>query len=315
MKMSKRILSVFLALVMMVAMFAVSVSASRANYPDYDSSKANLTIGTAKCTAAEEVVTVPVSIGNNPGFWGMNFQLSYPSQLTFDSIEKVNANFTSCMASATNNVLTILLEASSEENNIVDNGVLFNIKFKVNTFSLGSSYAVDFADGDRLSISNASGASLLALFTYKAGAVECVDASSTPTNPSHSHSFVLKVTKKATYFATGEKTYVCACGETNGTVTVAKKKLAKPTITVKGLKKSVKITWKRVTGATGYVVEMKSGKKYKVVKTITKGKTVSYTQKKLKKGTKYTFRVKAMVKSGSKKVYSKYSTVKSAKAK
>ncbi len=131
----------------------------------------------------------------------------------------------------------------------------------------------------------------------------------------HTHSYKLVVTKAATYFATGVKTYVCDCGATNGTVKINKKVLAKPSIKVTGQKKAVKITWKKVTGATGYVVEMKSGKKYKVVKTITKGKTVSYTQKKLKKGTKYTFRVKAMVKSGSKKAYSKYSAVKSAKAK
>ncbi len=137
------------------------------------------------------------------------------------------------------------------------------------------------------------------------------------TKPACAHGITTeKVSKVATYFENGENTIICAlCDEVISTKAVAKKVLSKPSITVKGQKKAVKITWKKVTGATGYVVEMKQGKKYKVVKTITKGKTVSYTQKKLKKGTKYTFRVKALVNKGSKKVYSKYSAVKSVKAK
>ena len=125
-----------------------------------------------------------------------------------------------------------------------------------------------------------------------------------------------KVTKAATYFAAGVKTTYCAsCRKALSKTTIAKKTLAKPSIKATGAKKSVKITWKKVSGATGYVVEMKSGKKYKVVKTITKGKTTSFTKKGLKKGRKYSFRVKAVVKSGSKKAYSKYSSVKTAKAK
>lgn len=314
MKISKRIISVFLALVMMVSLFAVSVSAARNNYADYDANKPNLVIGTVNCTEAG-AVSVPVSIGNNPGFWGMNFQVSFPAGLTYVGVEKVYSGFTSCMASVSGNVITILLEASSEENNITENGTLFNINFTVASFATGTSYPVDFVDGDRLSITDAAGASLVDKFTFKAGAVACVDASSEPTEPDHTHSYEWKVSKKATYFAKGEKVLACECGHVSDTASIAKKVLSRPSIKVTGLKKAVKITWKRVTGATGYVVEMKSGKKYKVVKTITKGKTVSFTKKKLKKGTKYTFRVKAMVKSGSKKAYSKYSAVKSAKAK
>ena len=56
---------------------------------------------------------------------------------------------------------------------------------------------------------------------------------------------------------------------------------------------SVKLEWEKNTEAKGYIVQVKSGKKWKTVKTITKNKTTSLTIKKLKAGTKYTYRVQA----------------------
>ena len=61
--------------------------------------------------------------------------------------------------------------------------------------------------------------------------------------------------------------------------------------------KSVKLTWNRVKGADGYLVYgnrcNSGGKKYsyKLLKTITKGTTKTYTQSKLKKGTSYKYMV------------------------
>ncbi len=58
-------------------------------------------------------------------------------------------------------------------------------------------------------------------------------------------------------------------------------------------KSSVKLSWKRVSGAKGYIIYgNKCGKKnkYKKIKTVTK---TSYTQKKLKKGTYYKYLVVA----------------------
>lgn len=125
-----------------------------------------------------------------------------------------------------------------------------------------------------------------------------------------------KVTKASTYFKTGTKSTVCVlCNKVLSNSVLAKKVLAKPSVKASGKKKSVKLTWKKVKDATGYTVEMKSGKKYKVVKTINKGNTTSFTKTKLKKGTKYSFRVRAFVKSGANKAYSGYSSVKTAKAK
>lgn len=82
------------------------------------------------------------------------------------------------------------------------------------------------------------------------------------------------------------------------------------TVKKKG-KTKAKITWKKVTGANGYEIFMRTGKgKYKKVKTITKGKTVTYTQSGLKKKKRYSFRVRAYKNTGGKKLYGKYSKVK-----
>lgn len=72
--------------------------------------------------------------------------------------------------------------------------------------------------------------------------------------------------------------------------------------------RTVKLTWKKVTGATGYKIyravggtrtsEWKAGDNasygnYKLIKTIKKAKTVSYTDKKLNKDQTYTYKVVA----------------------
>lgn len=64
----------------------------------------------------------------------------------------------------------------------------------------------------------------------------------------------------------------------------------------KTTKKSIKLTWKKVKGADGYLIYgSKCGKnnKYKLIKTIKNGKSTSFTQKKLKKGTYYKYIVRA----------------------
>ena len=76
---------------------------------------------------------------------------------------------------------------------------------------------------------------------------------------------------------------------------------------------SIKIKWKKVSRADGYVIyQKKAGGEYKKIKTITSGKTTSYTKKSLSSATKYTYKIKAYVKVGSEKIYGEYSSVKSA---
>lgn len=77
---------------------------------------------------------------------------------------------------------------------------------------------------------------------------------------------------------------------------------------------NAKITWKKVTGADGYDIFMRTGKgTYKKIKTITKGKKVTFTRPGLKKGKSYSFRIRAYKKAGSAKTYGSYSSVKTIK--
>ena len=69
---------------------------------------------------------------------------------------------------------------------------------------------------------------------------------------------------------------------------------------------TIKLTWNKLSGASGYVLEKYDGKKWVAVKTTT---STSFTVTKLKANTTYQFRVKGYVKSGSKTIYSAYSTV------
>lgn len=93
--------------------------------------------------------------------------------------------------------------------------------------------------------------------------------------------------------------------------------LKKTSVTLKAGKKQAVVKWKKVAGASGYQVQRSIKKKsgYKTVKTVTKGSTVKYTNKKLKKGKRYYYRVRAYRKVSGKKIYSSYSAVKSVKVK
>ena len=79
-----------------------------------------------------------------------------------------------------------------------------------------------------------------------------------------------------------------------------------PKVSVKKSGKTLKVSWKKVAGASGYVV-YRSNKKtsgYKAVKTIKKGKTVSYSDKKVKRGKTYYYKVRAYTTVKGKKIQS-----------
>ncbi len=68
--------------------------------------------------------------------------------------------------------------------------------------------------------------------------------------------------------------------------------------------KTIKVTYKNVTGYKGYVLYLKSEKKgYKKVKTTTKGGTITYTNRKAKTGTSYKFRLRGYKIKNGKRVY------------
>lgn len=96
----------------------------------------------------------------------------------------------------------------------------------------------------------------------------------------------------------------------------AKPALAAPQrVKAKAGKRRAIIRWKKVSGASGYKIyrSAKKNGKYKAVKTIKKQRTVAFTNKNLKKGKTYYYKVRAYRTVKGKKVYSPYSKVVKAK--
>ena len=76
--------------------------------------------------------------------------------------------------------------------------------------------------------------------------------------------------------------------------------------------KTVSISWKKTTGATGYYIYRSGSKngKFSKIKTITSGKTLKYTDKKVKTGNTYYYKVIPFAKITGKKVNSTSSIIK-----
>lgn len=70
---------------------------------------------------------------------------------------------------------------------------------------------------------------------------------------------------------------------------------------------SLKLSWSKVSGVSGYQLQRKSGDSYKTLVNTT---STSYTAKKLKAGTTYSFRVRAYKTIDGKKYYSAWKTLK-----
>ena len=114
-------------------------------------------------------------------------------------------------------------------------------------------------------------------------------------------SIKIKGKKKTGYI---KKTYVTVIG--------------KPTVTASASSNSkIKLKWNKISGASGYLVQRynSSKKKYATIKTIKKGSTVSYTNSGLRKNTTYKYRIRAYKTVRGRKIYSNYSSAKSAKTK
>lgn len=93
------------------------------------------------------------------------------------------------------------------------------------------------------------------------------------------------------------------------TTTTAQKPGKVTGLKVKKSGTTAKISWKKVSKASGYEVYMKTGNKsFKKIATIKKGSTVKYDKKKLKKKTTYTFKVRAYQTVKGSKVYGAYSS-------
>lgn len=88
-------------------------------------------------------------------------------------------------------------------------------------------------------------------------------------------------------------------------------KTSNPTLTGTSQSKKAKLSWGKVEGATGYEIYMSTKKSsgYSLIKTIKKGKTVSYTKKGLSKNKKYYFKIRTYKTVSGVKIYSGYSKV------
>lgn len=121
------------------------------------------------------------------------------------------------------------------------------------------------------------------------------------------HSYVSKVTKKATYVAAGLRTYTCRyCGRSY-TKSIAKLKLAKPgTLKLTAKKGAMTVRFGKVKAASGYQIQYSLKKTFATKKTVTvKGnKRFTKTIKNLKRGKRYYIRVRAYVSQSGKKAYS-----------
>lgn len=113
--------------------------------------------------------------------------------------------------------------------------------------------------------------------------------------------------KVRTYTVIGKKTYYGAFK----TIAVSTKPQVPVITTTSAAKRTVKISWQRVSGATGYEIFAADSKKgiYKKLAIIVKGSTVSYTNKNQKSGATRYYKVRAYRVVSGKKVYSSYSDV------
>lgn len=90
----------------------------------------------------------------------------------------------------------------------------------------------------------------------------------------------------------------------------------RPSVSLSAGASSITVKWKRVKSAKGYQIYRAASKNgaYKKIKTIRKGTTLQYVNKKLKIGKKYYYKVRAYKKVGKKTRLGKFSNVKMKKA-
>lgn len=94
--------------------------------------------------------------------------------------------------------------------------------------------------------------------------------------------------------------------------------IRKPTLKLSSVSSSkIKLTWDKISGASGYEIQRynPSKKKYVKIKTIKNGSTVSYTNSKLKSKTVYKYKIRSYKTVKGKKIYSYYCSAKKTKTK
>ena len=140
-------------------------------------------------------------------------------------------------------------------------------------------------------------------------------------NSIHRHSYNYSYTVKPTTSSNGYDVYSCSCGAKYTTNVKSPKPLGAVKIkSVKSQSKKhqIKAIWNTKSGASGYQIYYSRNKNFKKLaakKTVKGGKTKSYVGKNFTKGKKYYVKVRAYKNVNGKKVYGKWSNVKSVKCK
>lgn len=127
-------------------------------------------------------------------------------------------------------------------------------------------------------------------------------------NTEHMYFFKVRAYAKADYYYSGNYSEI-VCAKTSFTTP----KISSVKITANN---TAKLTWAKVSGATGYEIyrsNKKSGS-YRKIKTVNKGTTTSYTNNKLSCGKTYYYKIRAYRTDGKVKYYSSYSKVSTIKA-
>lgn len=140
-------------------------------------------------------------------------------------------------------------------------------------------------------------------------------------NSPHQHSYNYAYTVKSTYTSQGYDVYTCSCGASYTTNYKAVKKLGKvnlKSVSSARKKHTIKASWNKKSGANGYQIYYSRNKNFKKLsakKIVKGGKKTSYVGKNFTKGKKYYVKVRAYKNVNGRKVYGKWSNVKSVKCK
>lgn len=140
-------------------------------------------------------------------------------------------------------------------------------------------------------------------------------------NSPHQHSYNYAYTVKSTYTSQGYDVYTCSCGASYTTNYKAVKKLGKVNLkSVSSARKNhkIKASWDKKSGANGYQIYYSRNKNFKNLsakKIVKGGKKTSYVGKNFTKGRKYYVKVRAYKNVNGRKVYGKWSNVKTVKCK
>lgn len=140
-------------------------------------------------------------------------------------------------------------------------------------------------------------------------------------NSPHQHSYNYAYTVKSTYTSQGYDVYTCSCGASYTTNYKAVKKLGKvnlKSVSSARKKHAIKASWNKKSGANGYQIYYSRNKNFKKLsakKIVKGGKKTSYVGKNFTKGKKYYVKVRAYKNVNGRKVYGKWSNVKTVKCK